>query len=171
MTLRSPLDDSDSREPDSDSEHSVSLALDRARSHSQLALSEAVATARALIDAASIGLTGQPTHLNPFLSDLAAALDRYSAGLATAATSPSLQAVLDALDAQIQRWEQRSHNDPDARGVLRAFLGLREILWESGFRPGGDDESPTHGAESPTHPHPQDDDSTPDPIRHVEFSS
>lgn len=38
-----------------------------------------------------------------------------------------------ALEAEIKRWEQRSQTDPDARPVLRAFLGLRELLWELGL--------------------------------------
>ena len=35
---------------------------------------------------------------------------------------------------EIERWEARSARDPDARAVLRAFLGLRELLWELGLR-------------------------------------
>ena len=44
-------------------------------------------------------------------------------------------ALADALDAEIARWQARSTEDPDARAVLRAFLGLRELLWELGVRP------------------------------------
>jgi len=40
-----------------------------------------------------------------------------------------------ALDAEIARWEKRAAADGDARAVLRAFLGLRELLWEVGVRP------------------------------------
>ena len=53
-------------------------------------------------------------------------------GLAVAET------LADALDAEIGRWEQRAAEDPEARAVLRAFLGLREVLWEIGIRRSGD---------------------------------
>lgn len=54
---------------------------------------------------------------------------------------PALAAPLyRALEAEILRWETRSKTDPDARPVLRAFLGLREILWEFGVRAPGDSE-------------------------------
>jgi hypothetical protein len=43
--------------------------------------------------------------------------------------------VAAALDAEIARWEASSRDDPEARAVLRAFLGVREILWEVGLRP------------------------------------
>jgi len=44
-------------------------------------------------------------------------------------------ALAGALDAEIARWEARAAQDPDARAVLRAFLGVRELLWELGVRP------------------------------------
>jgi len=48
---------------------------------------------------------------------------------------PAIAAPLfRALEAEILRWEMLSKTDPDARPVLRAFLGLREILWEFGVR-------------------------------------
>ena len=43
--------------------------------------------------------------------------------------------MLDALDAEIARWETKARQDADARAVLRAFLGVRELLWELGMRP------------------------------------
>ena len=39
-----------------------------------------------------------------------------------------------ALQVEIDRWEKRSAEDDSARPVLRAFLGLRELLWELGIR-------------------------------------
>jgi hypothetical protein len=42
--------------------------------------------------------------------------------------------IAEALDAEIARWEERAKHDADARSVLRAFLGLREVLWELGVR-------------------------------------
>ena len=49
---------------------------------------------------------------------------------------PLLASIAEALDIEIARWEKRARDDLDARAVLRAFLGLREILWEFGVRPG-----------------------------------
>ena len=43
--------------------------------------------------------------------------------------------MVEALDAEIARWEERAKTDDDARAMLRAYLGLREILWELGVRP------------------------------------
>jgi hypothetical protein len=48
---------------------------------------------------------------------------------------PLLASIAEALDIEIARWEKRARDDLDARAVLRAFLGLREILWEVGVRP------------------------------------
>ena len=42
--------------------------------------------------------------------------------------------ILDALETEIARWESLSRQDEEARSVLRAFLGLREFLWEMGIR-------------------------------------
>jgi len=117
---------------------SVAEALDRARHHTRQALAETVAAARALLDAASLGLSGEPTSAHRTLADLARVLDQMSAALSGedgSFGSGALQVVLDALDGEIERWEKRSRDDQDARAVLRAFLGLREILWELGLRP------------------------------------
>ncbi|MGE4608242.1 MAG: hypothetical protein AAEJ52_15995, partial [Myxococcota bacterium] len=58
-----------------------------------------------------------------------------------------LQSIANALDAEIARWEDRARDDSDARSVLRAFLGLRELLWEFGLRNG---ETPA--TDSPSRP-------------------
>jgi hypothetical protein len=105
--------------------------------HAQLALSEGVASARALLDAASIAVSGGPARDHPRLSELAWTLDRIAAGLSGEAPSlraAALSALLAAIDGEVRRWEIRSRSDQDARAVLRAFLGLREILWEMGVR-------------------------------------
>lgn len=133
MTRRPPKHESDSRETRDDSLRS---ALERTRVHSQLALSEGAAALGALLDAASISVTADADAArNSILAELARKLDQTSATLADASSYPGVQPLLDALDAQIERWEERSEDDPDARAVLRAFLGLREVLWETGFRP------------------------------------
>ena len=57
-----------------------------------------------------------------------------------------------AIDAEINRWEQRSRTDPDARLVLRAFLGMRGLLWEVEIRSddaGGPPEPRTTAKTSP----------------------
>jgi hypothetical protein len=117
---------------------SVGEALDRARQHTRQALAEAIAAGRALLDATSLGLSGEPAGEHRLVADLARALDQASEALSSkdGPFSPgAMHVVLDALDAEIERWEQRSRDDDDARAVLRAFLGLREILWELGLRP------------------------------------
>ena len=60
-----------------------------------------------------------------------------------------LDGATTALDAEIARWETRSRRDPEARTVLRVFLGLREVLWELGVRESSRAESrdPTAGEE------------------------
>jgi hypothetical protein len=66
--------------------------------------------------------------------------------------SSLLSALFDALDAEIARWELRSREDPNARSVLRAFLGVREILWEISARGGeaaaSSEEGSTEGGET-----------------------
>jgi hypothetical protein len=116
---------------------SVRRALEKAVNHAQLALSEGVASARALLDAASIGVSGGPASDHPRLAELARTLDRIAAGLSGEAPSlraAALTALLAAIDGEVVRWEIRSRRDEDARAVLRAFLGLRELLWEMGVR-------------------------------------
>lgn len=125
------------RSRESESDESVRRALERTVHHAQLALSEGVASARALLDAASIGISGGPAGDHPRLSDLAWTLDRIAAALSGEAPTlraAALSALLAAIDGEVLRWEIRSRSDEDARAVLRAFLGLREILWEMGMR-------------------------------------
>jgi hypothetical protein len=124
---------------DSESD-SIALALERARGHARLALSEGVCAARALLDAAALSVGGEPPEAFASLGRVARILDDLSAGLAGDGLQlglPGFGAVLSALDGEIARWESRSQADPDARAVLRAFLGLREILWEFGLRRAG----------------------------------
>ena len=113
-------------------------AMERAAHHAQLSLAEAVASARALLDAASIGTNGDSAQAHPHLSEFAKALDQASeslSGKSSTLRTAALSALLGALEGEIARWENRSRTDEDARAVLRAFLGLREFLWELGVRP------------------------------------
>lgn len=114
----------------------VAEALERARRHARAAALESVSALGALLDAASLAATGSVAEERPelalvtrVLTDLAGAL-----GAGGDEASPLLDAVADALDAEIARWETRAAEDPDARAVLRAWLGLRELLWELGVR-------------------------------------
>jgi hypothetical protein len=96
-----------------------------------------VEAARAVLDAVSLGWSGKPSDANVALAGLTAGLAEWSERLARggALPEPISDAVLSALDDEIARWEARSATDAEARAVLRAFLGVREILWELGVRP------------------------------------
>ena len=115
---------------------SVEEALARAREHGRAAAGEAALAIRALVDALSLAASGRPSDESRTLAWAAAALDDAARGLGRDAPGPSslLGAVAEALDAEIGRWEARAGVDRDARAVLRAYLGLREILWELGLR-------------------------------------
>jgi hypothetical protein len=112
-------------------------ALERARQHARSAASEAVAALHALLDAAALATSGLPSDANGLLAPLARLLEGLSEGLAPASdamSAPLLTALAEALDAEIARWELRARDDAEARAVLRAFLGVRELLWELGLR-------------------------------------
>ncbi len=120
----------------------VEEALARARKHARTALAEAVLAARCVLDAASLGATGIPAEGHEALRRAVHGLDRAARAASSGAdaeTARWLANVTDALDAEVARWEARSHVDPDARAVLRAFLSVRELLWEFGLRRGSDE--------------------------------
>lgn len=112
-------------------------ALARARRHARIAAAEGLAALRALLDAAALATTGAASGELRVLGALGRQLDEAEAALrgGHAGGEVLVAALADALDAEIARWEARSSEDPDARAVLRAFLGLRELLWELGVRP------------------------------------
>ena len=116
---------------------SVQEALARARRHARGAAAEATRALRALLDAIALLQGGTPAESHPTLSRAAAWLDGLARGIAQdgAHDAALTSALAEALDAEISRWEQRAQEDPDARAVLRAFLGVRELLWELGVRP------------------------------------
>jgi hypothetical protein len=112
-------------------------ALERARGHARRAVGEALASIRALLDAASLGWSGHPSDAHAALRGLSELLEQQSQRFAQgegAVPAAILEAILAALDHEIVRWETRGQDDADARAVLRTFLGLREILWEFGLR-------------------------------------
>jgi len=119
----------------------VDQALERARAHLRQSMLEGLEGIRALLEAAALAtegtrppaesLTGQ---IQAQIEDLLSALrDSASFSLPRAMAEP----LSDAVEAEIRRWEERAKNDPDARLVLRAFLGMRELIWEFSNR--GDD--------------------------------
>jgi hypothetical protein len=114
-------------------------ALARAREHGRAAAAEALAALQALLEAAALSTTGRSSDAHVVLGPAARLLGGLAEELEPGgrrASESLLASVTEALDAEIARWEQRARDDPDARAVLRAFLGLREVLWEFGVRPG-----------------------------------
>ena len=117
-------------------------ALERARGQGRRATAEALAGVQAILDAAALATSGVPSEVHGLLGPLAALLSGLEDRLARSAgplSAPIVDAITDALDAEISRWETRAQDDPEARAVLRAFLGLRELLWEFGLRRGRGD--------------------------------
>ena len=111
-------------------------ALAEARLHAQRAAAESAAALRALLDAATLAARGEPAA-DGRLAPLAAALERIAAWLHPEGDQGGdavLRALADGLDAEIARWEAKSREDPEARSVLRAFLAVREVLFEMSTR-------------------------------------
>ena len=143
---------------------SAGEALAQARQHARRAAAEAVAAVHALLDAAALATSGSPSEANSVLAPLARLLENAAAGLAPdsdAVSAPLLNALADALDAEIARWEARARDDSEARAVLRAFLGVRELLWELGLRR----PEPAPGAPEPESHAPAAATRTPRPLR------
>ncbi len=120
--------------------------LRRAREHLGRATLEMVEAARALLDA-SLRATGLHSVAPDSLAgeigrNLDALLSSLRAGGPFQLPSALADPLSEALEAEIERWEARSKTDVDARPVLRAFLGLRELLWELGLRPPAEPRSP-----------------------------
>jgi hypothetical protein len=117
---------------------SAAEALARARTHTHAAIAEALAATHALLDASSLAVSGDVSASNAVLGPIARILEGLRAEFDESATTGEaaalLRSVAEALDAEIARWETRAETDPEARAVLRAFLGLRELLWEFGIR-------------------------------------
>jgi hypothetical protein len=116
----------------------VSEAVARARRHAHNAIAEALASVGALLDASSLATSGEAASGNALLGPIAQILEglraEFDGNTTTGEVADLLRSIVEALDAEIARWEARAETDPDARAVLRAFLGLRELLWEFGIR-------------------------------------
>lgn len=129
-------------------------AVARARKHARAAIAEALASVGALLDASSLALNGEAAADSALLSPIARILEglraEFDGNAAAGEVAALLRSVADALDAEIARWETRAESDTEARAVLRAFLGLRELLWEFGIRRDSDatgrDETSTRTA-------------------------
>lgn len=163
MSIDPPKQPTDAREPKRSGEppragrsalpnsgHAESLedALSRARGHAHAAIREALSASLALLDAASLASSGELAKDNGMLAPGARALEglRKQLGGTDRDSVHLLQSIAEALDAEIARWEDRARHDSDARSVLRAFLGLRELLWEFGVRAGEASATATPGA-------------------------
>ena len=134
MSADDPHIELDDGEPE-DPAAALGAALARSRKHAHAAIAEALSCLRALIDAASLATSGVPADRHGLLRQLAGTLGDAAEGLASEVDSTEvIEAVAVALDGEILRWEVRAEDDPDARAVLRAFLGVRELLWELGIR-------------------------------------
>ena len=107
-------------------------ALAEARKHARRAAAESAAALRALLDAAALATHGETASAGR-LAPLAEALERVAAWLHPEGGENGeavLRALADGLDAEIARWEAKCREDPEARSVLRAFLAVREVLFE-----------------------------------------
>ncbi|UCE86974.1 MAG: hypothetical protein JSU66_04370 [Deltaproteobacteria bacterium] len=125
-------------------------ALARARRHGRKAALETVWALRAVTEAAALAARNEPASARRLRRQLWRVLEEIGSTLARASDRVGLlEGATTALDAEIARWETRSRRDPEARAVLRVFLGLREVLWELGVRESSRAESrdPTPGEE------------------------
>lgn len=112
-------------------------AVGRAREHLRRATLEGLEAATALLEAAS-SVSGTGPATEGISADLLRGIERILHGLRSNGRFAFPEAVTgpleEALAREIARWEIRSKSDQAARPVLRAFLGLRELLWELGMR-------------------------------------
>jgi hypothetical protein len=115
----------------------VAEALNRARLHGRAAAAESFAAVRALIDAAALTSGGRASDASRLLGPIAKLFESLGNELGVNAMDSStrvLESIASAIDEEIAVWEERARTDTEARTVLRAFLGLREVLWEFGVR-------------------------------------
>lgn len=117
-----------------DPESSLDAALLRAQRHAKNALAEGIEASRALLDAASLATSGVRAADHPTFRTADTWALQVAQRLASGSDAALTNAIADALDAEIERWEARAATDDEARAVLRAFLGVRELLWELGVR-------------------------------------
>ncbi|MBW2500966.1 MAG: hypothetical protein JRF61_27095 [Deltaproteobacteria bacterium] len=112
-------------------------AVERARRHLRAATIEGLEAARAVLEAALAAAGTQETPPGSLPGRIRQSLEELAEGLRSGRriTLPSafVDPLTEALEGEIARWRLRSRDDPDARLVLRAFQGLRELLEEMGI--------------------------------------
>jgi hypothetical protein len=121
----------------------VDQALQRARMHLRNSMLEGLEGLRALLEAVAhaSGQTSASTdsligQIQTQIEDLISMVrDRASFVLPKIVLLP----LNEAVETEIKRWQERAKHDPDARLVLRAFLGMRELIWEFSHPRGGAD--------------------------------
>ncbi len=135
--LPSSLMDRNRELPSRPAPDTVEEALALSLQHARNSASEALMAARMLMDALSILLANEPVvrhaQADSPIAKMAEAIERWAGSLRgpePASPSSDLPAVLEALEIEIGRWEIRARQDANARTVLHAFLGMREIMWE-----------------------------------------
>jgi len=115
-------------------------AIGRARDHARRALLETLATVQALLDVLLRTQSIDPSSREASGPSIQDTLSSWHETLRNGGDfdlpKNVVEPLLEALDREIARWERRSRSDPEARTVLRAFLGLREVLWEFVATPG-----------------------------------
>ena len=111
-------------------------AIVRARVHLGNATREALSAVIAVLEAGGRASGLDPEQTERLAASFARRFEAQIERLKDGALLPGaiLVPLEEALAREITRWEERSKHDPDARAVLRAFLGLRELLWELGLR-------------------------------------
>ena len=113
----------------------VDQAIARARVHVGNAARESIAAIGAILEAGGRASGLDPEQTERLAAEVARRFEAQVGRLREGALFPASLAkpLEEALAREIERWEERSKQDPDARAVLRAFLGLRELLWELGL--------------------------------------
>jgi hypothetical protein len=115
---------------------SVGQALAQARQHGRAAVGESLAALQALVEATSLATRGRNADTSRMLGPVAKLFEGLIDDLGRDGNGAPrlLEAIAVAVDEEIERWQDRAVDDVEARTVLRAFLGLREVLWEIGVR-------------------------------------
>ena len=139
------------------SPETVGEALARARHHGRAAAGESVAALQALVEATSLATRGRGADSSRLLGPMAKLFESLVDDLRRdggAGASRILDAIAAAIDEEIARWQDRAGDDVEARTVLRAFLGLREVLWELGVRRGAAGRNASRDAAAGAKPRP-----------------
>ena len=134
-------------------------ALERARVHLERATLEGLEAASALLEAARHASSTLDRSGKSLAGEALRELERVMARIREDSSIELPRALTDplivALESEIERWERRARNDPDARTVLRTFLGLREVLWSLGIRRESEPARPRPTTESASRKRPR----------------